>query len=234
MSSIASNLARVQDRIAIAAEAAGRSPSDITLVGVTKYVGASETAELVRAGCTELGESRPQQLWEKAADEQLRSAAVRWHLIGHLQRNKVNRTLPLTALVHGVDSPRLLKAINTAAAGNPTPQQLLLEVNCSGDSEKHGFTPDALREFAPQLGDYQAVEICGLMTMASREGGEKSAREAFALLRDLQGELQPLVPDSVKLRELSMGMSGDFEAAIAEGATMVRVGSALWEGIRGG
>jgi len=234
MSIVASNLARVRERIAATAEKAGRSADDITLVGVTKYVGVGETAELVEAGCSELGESRPQQLWDKAANPELASPHIRWHLIGHLQRNKVNRTLPVTSLIHGVDSPRLLKAINTAAADNSTPQQLLLEVNCSGDSEKHGFTPDGLREFASQFGDFSAVEICGLMTMASREGGERAAHENFALLRELRDELQSLVPGSTQLNELSMGMSGDFEAAIAEGSTIVRVGSALWEGVRSG
>lgn len=234
MTTVASNLARVRERIVTAAERAGRSASDITLVGVTKYIGPAEAAALVEAGCSDLGESRPQQLWDRAADELLAGRDIRWHMIGHLQRNKVARTVASASVIHSVDSPRLLKAIATASAELPNRPQLLLEVNCSGDTEKHGFTSDALRELAPQLGDFGSVEICGLMTMAAREGGESVARKNFAALRELQEQLQPACPPGVDLRELSMGMSGDFVAAIAEGSTMVRVGSALWEGIREG
>ncbi|TWT75895.1 Pyridoxal phosphate homeostasis protein [Posidoniimonas polymericola] len=226
------NLQAVQSRIADAAQRAGRAADEVRLVGVTKYVDADATALLANAGCSTLGESRPQQLWEKADSPELAGRSIEWHLIGHLQRNKVRQTLPHVALLHSIDSLRLLKAVQQAAAAIGQPARALLEVNCSGDAEKHGFAPDELDAVVGSLAEYPDVEIHGLMTMAAREGGADQARNNFALLRELRERVAPNAPDGVSLTELSMGMSGDFEEAIAEGATMVRVGSTLWEGLR--
>ena len=231
MQRVADNLAHVHERIATAAQAAGRQPSEITLVGVTKYVEAPAAAALARAGCLDLGENRPQQLWDKAAAPAFESVPVRWHMIGHLQRNKVPRTLELSTLVHGVDSERLLRAIDHAASEQGQVQPVLLEVNCSGDATKHGFTADALTEFAPQLDQFPSAKVCGLMTIASGDRDLGTAADNFRQLRQLRDQLQKLVPAGIELAELSMGMSGDFEIAITEGATIVRVGSALWEGV---
>lgn len=228
MQAVHDNLARVRERVATAAERAGRRAEDVTLVGVAKYVSAAATAALVRAGCRDLGESRPQQLWDKAESDELRSLDVRWHMIGHLQRNKVARTVPLVSLVHSVDSPRLMRAIDGSAADCGKRQAVLLEVNTSGDDAKHGFTPGGLKEFVAQLDDYRHVEVRGLMTMAAGDRSLDSAAANFADLRNLRDEL---AAGGIDLPELSMGMSGDFEVAIAEGATLVRVGSALWEGV---
>lgn len=223
---VTDNLHRVRDRIAEAAIAAGRAPDEVRLVGVSKYVDAAATRLLIDAGLKTLGEARPQQLWDKAAAPELVNAGAEWHLIGHLQRNKVKRTLPLVAMIHGVDSERLLKAIsNESSPDNPT--RVLLEVNVSGDAEKHGLTPDEARDLVPRLAPFPNARVCGLMGMAAREGGEPVARRNFAALRELRDEL---MPDG----QLSMGMSGDFEAAIAEGSTLVRVGTALWEGVARG
>jgi hypothetical protein len=232
--SIADNLRRVQQRIARAAEAAGRRADEVTLVGVTKYVGVEQAIELVEAGCSDLGESRPQELWSKAGElaaGELASASgqtVHWHLIGHLQRNKLRRTLPMVSLIHSVDSERLLAAIDAewqslAAAPNAPrqPIRVLLEVNTSGEAAKHGLAPEAVEPILAASARFPHVEICGLMTMAAMEGGLEVAARNFALLRQLR--------DRWQLQELSMGMSGDFEVAIREGATIVRVGSALWE-----
>ena len=241
--SIAANLRRVQERIAHAAESAGRTAEEITLVGVTKYVGPREAAELAAAGCTDLGESRPQELWSKAGDvasdfgELSRAATgepvIHWHLIGHLQRNKVRRTLPLVSLIHSVDSERLLAAIDQERAGpSPppaSPLKLLIEVNTSGDASKHGLAPDEVEPLLAAAPRFPGVAICGLMTIAALEGGPSVAAQNFAALRELRDRLRPLAPDCVHLDELSMGMSGDLETAIREGATIVRVGSALWE-----
>jgi pyridoxal phosphate enzyme (YggS family) len=235
MSSTADNLRRVQERIAKAAESAGRSPSDITLVGVTKYVGIDEARELVAAGCRDLGESRPQELWKKAEDLSSRPGsadAIRWHLIGHLQRNKIRRTLALVMLIHSVDSERLLAAINEAHAETVNagaPINVLLEVNTSGESAKHGLAPDDVEPLLAAAPDYPQVAIRGLMTMAALEGGLDVAAHNFASLRELRDRLKSNSPDCVQLNELSMGMSDDFEVAIREGATIVRIGSALWE-----
>ncbi|NOZ41270.1 MAG: YggS family pyridoxal phosphate-dependent enzyme [Planctomycetes bacterium] len=228
---LAENLARVRLRIQSAAEAARRDANDVQLVAVTKYVDASITASLLAAGCSVLGESRPQQLWDKAAQPEL--AKAQWHLIGHLQRNKVQRTLPLVDLIHSVDSERLLASINNAAIGQDRCARVLLEVNCSGDESKHGLSADGLKEIVPLLANFSSVEVCGLMTMAAREGGPTAAARNFATLRELRDQVALNCPPNVNLTELSMGMSHDFEVAIREGATLVRVGSLLFEGLRG-
>jgi PLP dependent protein len=252
---IAENVARVRGRIADAAGRSGRSADAVTLVAVTKYVSADVVPWLVEAGCRDLGESRPQMLWEKAA--QLADLPVRWHLIGHLQRNKVRRTLPLLAMMHSVDSPRLLAVIDAelaakgtevVAAGvpksphdvlrQPPPSPygrvalpILLEVHISSEETKSGFAPDEIEPFLATAAGYRHVSIRGLMGMASLEGGLEVARREFATLRELRNRVRPNCPPGVTLDELSIGMSGDFEAAIEEGATIVRVGSALFEGI---
>ena len=226
---IAANVAHIRERIAVAAQAAGRDPAEIKLVAVSKYVDAATAALLVDAGCRSLGEARPQQLWEKAAAPAL--ASVEWHLIGRLQRNKIRRTLPLASLIHSVDSERLLAAINDEAATLGMTSRVLLEVNCSGDAAKQGFTAEEVRALLPTLPNFAHLEVAGLMTMASLDGDDAIAQANFAALRPLRDELARQSPPNVTLQELSMGMSGDFEIAIAEGATLVRVGSSLFEGI---
>jgi pyridoxal phosphate enzyme (YggS family) len=226
---IADNLARVRERIASAANLAGRAPDDVKLVAVSKYVGVAETAALLNAGCSLLGESRPQQLWEKAAAPELAGAG--WHLVGHLQRNKVRRTLPLVKLIHSVDSLRLLEAINDTAIELGCKARVLLEVNCSGEAAKYGLTGDELRRALPEVATFESVQVCGLMTMAALEGDEAVAAKNFAELRILRDSLRAECPSNVALNELSMGMSRDFEIAIREGATIVRIGSLLFEGL---
>ncbi len=226
---IVDNFHRVQERIARAAEQAGRDASEVQLIAVTKYVDAELTEALLNAGANPLGESRPQQLWEKAKCPTLRTA--KWHLIGHLQRNKVRRTVPMVELIHSVDSRRLMKAIDEAASEGGKRSRVLLEVNTSGDAAKHGLTADELQEFASQLADFPRVEVCGLMTMAARDGGTSVASRNFATLRELRDQLADDLPAGTTLSELSMGMSHDFEEAIREGATLVRIGSLLTAGI---
>jgi pyridoxal phosphate enzyme (YggS family) len=227
---VAANLAHVRERMAAAAASAGRNnPAEIRLVAICKYVGVSTAAALVAEGCLDLGESRPQELWEKSAAADL--AGARWHLVGRLQRNKVRRTLPLVNLIHSVDSVRLIAAIDELAAALQLNSRILLEVNCAGESEKQGFSPDEVRTMLPALGRYPHLQVAGLMTMAPRTGGDAAARRSFAALRQLRDELSREAPPGVTLNELSMGMSGDFEAAIAEGSTLVRVGSSLFEGL---
>jgi PLP dependent protein len=226
---IADNFARVKERIAAAAFAAGRDPVCVKLVAVTKYVDAATAALLVAAGCKSLGESRPQQLWEKAAAPEL--AGVQWHLVGRLQRNKVRRTLPLVELIHSVDSQRLLKEIDEQAAALSLRPRVLLEVKTSGEAEKQGFSGDDVRRLLPTLVQFTNIRVEGLMTMAALEGGEAVAHKNFASLQKLRDEIAGSAPANASFKELSMGMSGDFEAAIAEGATIVRIGSLLFEGV---
>ncbi|HID76472.1 MAG TPA: YggS family pyridoxal phosphate-dependent enzyme, partial [Planctomycetaceae bacterium] len=186
---------------------------------------------LVEAGCSLLGENRPQALWEKAAA--LDDLPIQWHMIGHLQRNKVRRTLPLVSMVQSADSQRLVEAIDRVAGELGLAMPILLEVNVSGEPAKHGFAPDEVERVLEQVVRYTHVEVRGLMCMAGLEGGPERARRDFAALRTLRDRLETVALPAVRLDELSMGMSGDYEAAIEEGATIVRIGSALFEGVAG-
>jgi PLP dependent protein len=223
------NVARVRERLGAAAIRSGRQPGDIRLVGVTKYVDAAVTRALAEAGVADLGESRPQELWSKA--EALADLPIRWHLIGHLQRNKVRRTLPVAHWIHSADSLRLLEEIDREAGTLGRLASVLLEVNISGESAKHGFAPEAMESLLPAIAALPHVAVRGLMAMGALEGGADRARRDFAAVRLLRDRLLPVCPAPITLAELSLGMSDDFEIAIEEGATIVRVGSALLEGI---
>jgi len=228
-SRIAENLAEVRQRIAEAAGRSGRDPEEITLVAVTKYVGEAEVRALLEAGCTLLGENRPQELWQKA--QAVADLPARWHMIGHLQRNKVRRSLPLVEMIQSVDSPRLLAAVDRVAGELSLRMPVLLEVNVSGEQAKHGFDPESVEAFVAQLAGLGHVQVRGLMCMAGLYSGRDGTREEFASLRRLRDRLRENCPEAVTPGELSMGMSGDYEVAIEEGATMVRVGSALFRGV---
>ncbi|HTU25442.1 MAG TPA: YggS family pyridoxal phosphate-dependent enzyme [Pirellulales bacterium] len=227
---LADRLAGVVDRVAAATVASGRPAGAVTLVAVTKYMPVAWARALVEAGCRDLGESRPQELWSKAAE--LADPAIRWHFIGHMQRNKLRRSLPVISLFHSVDSQRLLAALDeeAAAAGRVVPA--LLEVNISGDANKTGFTAAEIAPLVDRLGDFAHVRIDGLMGMSGLEHSEAEAERDFERLRTLRDELVGRLPAGAAWPHLSMGMSGDFEAAIRQGATLVRIGSALTEGLR--
>ncbi|MBN2217637.1 MAG: YggS family pyridoxal phosphate-dependent enzyme [Pirellulales bacterium] len=224
---IAENVARVRGRIAEAAARAGRRPEAVQLIAVTKYVGLDEMRAVVAAGCAALGENRPQELERKAAS--LHDLPIQWHLIGHLQRNKVRRVLPLVAMIQSVDSPRVLEAVDRIAGELGRRAPVLLEVNVSGESQKTGLDPQDVEPLVETLERFPHVEPRGLMAMSSIEGGSDRVRADFAAVRELRDRIQKNCPDGVNLAELSMGMSGDFEVAVEEGATIVRIGSALFE-----
>ena len=236
---IAGNLADVRRRIADAALRSGRETGDVRLIAATKYVGLPEVEALIAAGCRDFGESRPQELWRKTAElgglplpaaestgERVRSIA--WHLIGHLQRNKIRRTLPLISWIHSADSLRLLEEIDREAASVVCRPRVLLEVNVSGDANKHGFAPTELEPLLPRLAELRHLDVRGLMGMAALEGDLAVARQNFADLRELRDRLRCVAPEGISLDELSMGMTDDFEVAIEEGATIVRVGRAIF------
>ncbi|HEY4310570.1 MAG TPA: YggS family pyridoxal phosphate-dependent enzyme [Pirellulales bacterium] len=226
---ISENLVQVRERIAVAAARAGRQADEITLVAVTKYADEQAISALLDAGCRDLGESRPQQLWQRAATFAGRD--IRWHMIGHMQRNKVARTIPLVSLVHSCDSPRLASALDEAAAAQATGRvPVLIEVNISADPAKHGFGAAELPDALAQLATLAHIQVRGLMAMAGRADDPVAAQTDFRHLRLLRDKLRDTAPTAISLDELSMGMSGDYEIAIAEGATIVRVGSALYEG----
>ncbi len=228
-SRIAENLAGVRQRIAMAARRSGRTAEEIKLVAVTKSAGTAEIRALVQAGCCDLGESRPQQLWQKA--EQLADLTINWHLIGHLQRNKARRTVELVSMIHSADSLRLIKTLEEMAEQLDRQLPILLEINISGEPAKGGFQSEEVEPLLPQLANFRRLEIRGLMCMAGLEGDIEAARRDFAALRSLRDRLRINCPREIVLDELSMGMSGDYEAAVEEGATIVRIGTALFEGV---
>jgi pyridoxal phosphate enzyme (YggS family) len=195
---------------------------------VTKSTTTAVARLLPEMGVFDLGESRPQELARKAAEL---PSSIRWHLIGHLQRNKVERVVPLVQLIHSVDSLRLLAALEQEALVQDQDISVLLEVNASREPNKHGFRPEEMPGIAPQLAGLTRVRVCGLMTMAALAEDPEKARPTFAALRQLRDELPGRCGAPHPLDQLSMGMSDDFEVAVEEGATMVRIGSALFEGL---
>jgi PLP dependent protein len=224
---IAANYARITGRIEEACRRAGRPAGDVRLIAVTKSAEIGWIEALLPLGVRDLGESRPQQLCERAL---LVDKPVAWHLIGHLQRNKVRKVLAVAGWIHSVDTLLLLQRIDEIAGELGVRPRLLLEVNVSGETAKHGFEPEELAATWPALITVSHVEIAGLMTMAPWTESPEAARPVFAGLRGLRDRLRGSRP-SIALPELSMGMSGDFEVAIEEGATLVRVGTSLFEGL---
>jgi pyridoxal phosphate enzyme (YggS family) len=229
-STLADRLGTVRARIAAACRRADRDPAGVTLVAVTKTVGPRVEALLPELGVNDLGESRPQELWNKAASL---PATVRWHLVGHLQRNKVERTLPLVKLIHSADSVRLLNALSAEAEKRSRVVPVLLEVNVSREPAKHGFAPEVVPGLAALIRSQRQVPVHGLMAMAAYTDDPEAARPAFAELRRLRDGLRAELGPEYPLDVLSMGMSHDFEVAVEEGATMVRIGTTLFAGLEG-
>jgi pyridoxal phosphate enzyme (YggS family) len=221
-----SNLAEVRQRIAEAALRSGRTESDVTLVAVTKYVDAATTRQLVNAGAKTLGENRPQVLEEKA--NSLSDLDIEWHMIGNLQRNKVKRTLPHATLIHALDRDSLIDLVAKEGAARDRQVRCLLEVNVSGEESKHGYAADEVATAIERVIALPSIRLEGLMCMAGLAGDADDARREFVMLREIRDSHANVRTDNVDLRDLSMGMSGDYEIAIEEGATIVRVGSALY------
>jgi pyridoxal phosphate enzyme (YggS family) len=228
---LAERLKPVEERIEAACRRAGRSRSEVTLVAVTKTVSSETAALLPSLGVLDLGESRPQELWRKAAHLSKVAPSVRWHQVGHLQRNKIEGTLPLVYLIHSVDSVRLLNALEQEAAKQQRTPVVLLEVNVSREANKHGFSPQELPNLIKPIGDLRQVQVTGLMTMAALESDLEQCRRTFAELRQLRDRLQSEFSPPHGLSQLSMGMTNDFEVAIEEGATLIRLGTVLFEGL---
>jgi pyridoxal phosphate enzyme (YggS family) len=216
----------VEQRISDACRRAGRRRDDVTLVAVTKSASTELASLLVELGVLHLGESRPQELWRKRA---ALPSTVHWHLVGHLQRNKIERTLPVY-LIHSVDRLPLLTALDREGARRGMDVNVLLEVNASRERTKMGFAPEELPGAIPEIGKLERVRVRGLMTMAAPFDDPERSRQTFALLRKLRNDLRGSIDPAHSLDQLSMGMSDDFEVAIEEGATLVRLGTILMEG----
>lgn len=225
------NLQRVRERIARAESAAGRPAGSVTLVAVTKRTPPEWARHLAGIGQVDLGENYPQELWSKAADL-ADLPQVRWHAIGHLQTNKLKRTLPIVSMIHAVDSLKLLEELAAQKPAATQLERICLQVNLSGEASKHGWSAETIRpdfDRISQIIEYSGLPVTGLMTMAALGTDDESARPTFAALRQLRDDLSR--DSGLTLTDLSMGMSGDFEAAIAEGATHVRIGALLFEGM---
>ena len=248
-SPLAEKLDELKDRIAKAATRAKREPGEVTLVAVTKTAAPEQIREAVQLGVADLGESRVQVLTQRAGqlDEFLKRRAVhgeggagnataaapdkiRWHMIGHLQRNKVKPVLPLVSLIHSIDSLRLAEEIDAAAAKIEKRMPVLMQVNAGEEPQKYGVAVGAAVHLAEQIDSMPNLQMVGLMTMAPLEAPEAKVRQAFSRTREIFEELKWHKIGGTSLRHLSMGMSHDFELAIAEGATMVRIGSLLFGG----
>jgi PLP dependent protein len=215
---VAANLAAVRGRIAAAAARAGRDPAGVTLVAVAKTHPAAAVAAAAAAGVTDVGENYAQELVAKHA---ALGDAVRWHFIGRLQRNKVKQVVGRAALIHAVDSTALLQAIATRAAEAGIVQPILLAVSAAGEAQKTGAPAEAIEALAAAARGWPSLRLDGLMTMPPESDDPEAARPYFGALRQLRDRL---VPGGA----LSMGMSADLEVAVEEGATLVRVGTAIF------
>ena len=217
MLDIAANLERVRERVARAAERAGRTPDDVLLIGVSKVVEVERIRAALAAGLGALGENRVQEAKAKVAEL---GRPVPWHLIGHLQTNKVKDALPLFDLIQSLDRLELAHELERRAAAQGRVVEALLQVNVASEASKGGFAPDAVSESLDTIGTLSHVRVRGLMAIPPEVERAEESRPWFRRLREMA--------DKHGLRDRSMGMSGDFEVAIEEGATMVRVGTAIF------
>jgi hypothetical protein len=223
---ISENIARIRQRIAAACARAGRRPSDVTLIAVSKTVPVTVIREAVQAGLTEFGENYVQELLRKRAGPDLDGA--RWHFIGHLQSNKVKHIAPWIATIQAVDSLGVATEIDRQAARVGRTIEVLVEVNTTGEESKFGLAPDTVPAFVRQLGGLEALRVGGLMTIGPFLPDPEGSRPMFRRLRELAREIAGMDLANVEMKHLSMGMTGDFEVAIEEGATMVRLGTAIF------
>lgn len=223
MAEIAENLDRVREQIAQAAAKAGRAADDIELVAITKTHPAAKVREAVDVGQTLFGESRVQEARVKIPDL---PSSVRWHFVGHLQKNKIRQALPLFEVIHGVDSLTLAQEMNRIAEADGMHPRVLLEVNVADEGSKFGFSPDKLRDQMEELLALPRLSILGLMTIPPLAEEVEASRKYFLQLRELRDRLQ--TEFRVDLSQLSMGMTQDFPIAVEEGATLVRVGTAIF------
>jgi pyridoxal phosphate enzyme (YggS family) len=223
MTSIAENLQRVREQIGQAAAKAGRAVDEIELVAITKTHSAEKVREAIEAGQILFGESRVQEARVKIPEL---PSNLRWHFVGHLQRNKIRHALPLFEVIHSVDSLVLAQEMNRIAEEEGMHPRVLLQVNVAGEGSKFGFAPNTLREQMEELLALPRLSIEGLMCIPPVAKEAEASRKVFVQLRDLRDALEKEF--DLKLPQLSMGMTNDFPIAVEEGATLVRVGTAIF------
>lgn len=223
MAAVASRYEAVRRQVADAADCVGRDPGDVTIVAVTKTVGIEEIRQAIDAGIVDMGENRVQEFLGKRG----LFPDVRWHFIGTLQTNKVKDVVGRAALIHSVDSIKLVSEIDRRARESGIVQDVLIQVNVSGESSKHGFLCADVRDALIDASGHPGVAVRGLMTMAPF-GRPEEVRWVFRELKELRDSLREMPLNGVELDELSMGMTNDYRVAIEEGATIVRVGRAIF------
>jgi hypothetical protein len=226
---ISENLAEVQRRIREACERSGRSADDVTLIAVSKTKPLEDLQTAYAAGSRNFGENKVQEIVQKAPQM---PQDTRFHMIGHLQRNKVRQVLPLVKLIHSVDSLRLAEQIEDDAVKAGLDIDILLEVNVAGEESKFGLAPEEVEETARRISSLSHVHIRGLMTIAPFVDDPEDNREIFKKLYQLAVDIRSKNIDNIDMSVLSMGMTGDYEVAVEEGATMIRVGTGIF-GARG-
>jgi len=221
-----SNIKNINNRIKEAAERVARDPDDIKLVAVTKRVEPERIKQALTLGFNRFGENYAQEFRDKSKIlEDVAEDAIEWHFIGQLQKNKVKYIIGKVELIHSLDSLSVAREINKRAGTMDIKVPVLIEVDTGGEESKGGIAPAQLQGFLNELSALSSIEICGLMTMPPYFNNVEMARPYFSRLREIRDDLLPNFP---RLKELSMGMSGDFEVAIEEGATIIRVGSAIF------
>lgn len=240
MDKIEDKIKHVKDNIHTACDRADRKPDEITLVVVTKSADIDAVKHVINLGMTELGENRVQQLKKVSAqvNEYLQGSSgngvtvddIKWHMIGHLQRNKVRQVLPIASLIHSVDTLRLAEEINSAAAKLNLRPKILLQVNTSNEPQKYGVPVGAATHLAEQIETLPNLELIGLMNMAPLTHKKDTVRRCFARAKELFVEMKGEKIVGANFCELSMGMSSDYEIAIEQGATIIRIGSAIFSG----
>ena len=228
MKNIAENLKRINENIARAAQKSGRTAGDVTLVAVTKTVGSQELLAALKTlrehGVCDFGENRVQELVEK---QPLFDDKVNWHMIGHLQRNKVKNVVGRVAIIHSIDSLRLAEEISRVAVQRQVTADVLLEVNIAGEVSKHGITPGEAAALAAQVMSLPNLAIKGLMTLAPFVDNPEENRGYFKKMANLLDDIKAVAPGA-DMPFLSMGMTNDYEVAVEEGANIVRIGTAIF------
>ena len=222
--SVPDNVKEVRERIQAAAARAGRRWEDIQLVAVTKTIATETIKEALAAGVRLLGENRPQELAQKCSEL---AADAQWHMIGHLQTNKINKIIDKVALIHSLDSWRLAEALSRAAVTRDVEVRTLIQVNVAGEVSKYGIDPREVADFLVDAAVLPGLRVCGLMTVAPWTSRPEDVRSVFRKLAEIAGDLKKY-PAGADLTHLSMGMSGDFEVAVEEGANIVRIGTAIF------
>jgi pyridoxal phosphate enzyme (YggS family) len=225
MSSIRENIERLRAEIADITERAGRSPDDVQLMGVTKRVPPERIQEAVDAGLATIGENRVQEAKEKVAAVK---GDVSWHMIGHLQRNKVKTAVQMFDMIQSVDSPELAAEIDRRSAGAGRRMDVLIEVKTAPEETKFGVDPPGAIDLIAGISEFANIDVKGLMTIGTFTDDESEIRRCFRELRELAGKVAALGIAGVEMKVLSMGMSSDYRIAIEEGSNMVRIGTAIF------